>query len=1004
MQLGGEAVAGVLEVHVGGAHRRHALAATRAPPTASRCRSARTSTSGPSPRRRRIRARRRRTRPRRRPGRRRAGPGTSSAPSPEGRTEPVIQLTCEQATSLVRGPTASARSANGTARMSTPRRVAQRGQRPEQAGVLVGRGEHLVAGPELQPGQHAHDAVARARRQGDVGHVGAEHARVRRALAVAQLDQRVDVLLRAPQPRRRGRASRGSRARTRAAAARTCRRSGRPGPRGPGTRRAGRRHPRAAGYVLPAADRPGRRAGARVEHGRAAILLGLGRRGRVAAAADARPGAVVELVLAAERAAAADGARVAARLARGDRLQHAGDRRRRARRRSGAARGCRRAARGARDAGAPATTPARGARTRGARGGGPGEPCAAPGAGPRARPGAWPAPRRSGCAARAGWGWGQGPRRRVPRRQGRRSRRTRRRRPTASWASSSKSRPTGAARERAQCARDSALSGSSEREPCRGDLLHESAGARPAQRHGAVGYQAPCDPARAHKVAARHERSFASAPNRRLQDGARVASGAMKVTLPDGTPLELPDGATGADAAAAIGPGLARAALAVKQNGAAARPRAAAGGRRAAGDRHRSQRPGRARPHPPRRRPRARRGGDGALPGREDLDRPADRERLLLRLRLPRRRQRSPTPTSRRIEAKMREHIAADEPFEREDVPVDAGARALPRARARTTRSSSSRTWSERPTASTPSRSTPTARSPTSAAARTRRARSASARSSCSRSPAPTGAATPTARCSRASTARPSSSRPSSTRTSSSSSRRGRATTASSAASSGCSPSPRSRRARRSGCRRAPRCSTRSSRSTARMQQERGYVEVKTPQLYESQPLGDLRPLGQVQGEHLRRRVRGPRVRPQADELPGPLRTCSGCSTGPTATCRCRCAEPGLLHRREPSGTLHGLLRVRHFIQDDAHIFCTEDQIQDEVAQLPGLRLRRSTALFGFQVHAELSTRPDEPPRRRRALGPRRGRARQGARAQRPSSTRSARARAPSTARRSTCT
>src|SRR4051794_20913860 len=48
---------------------------------------------------------------------------------------------------------------------------------------------------------------------------------------------------------------------------------------------------------------------------------------------------------------------------------------------------------------------------------------------------------------------------------------------------------------------------------------------------------------------------------------ARVASPHMKVTLPDGTPLELPDGATGADAAAAIGPGLARAALAVKQRG-----------------------------------------------------------------------------------------------------------------------------------------------------------------------------------------------------------------------------------------------------------------------------------------------------------------------------------------------------------------------------------------------------------------------------------------------------
>ena len=56
-----------------------------------------------------------------------------------------------------------------------------------------------------------------------------------------------------------------------------------------------------------------------------------------------------------------------------------------------------------------------------------------------------------------------------------------------------------------------------------------------------------------------------------------------------------------------------------------------------------------------------------------------------------------------------------------------------------------------------------------------------------------------------------------------------------------------------------------------------------------------------------------------------------------------RYAEPGLLHRNEPSGTLHGLLRVRHFTQDDAHIFCTEEQIEDEVARLPGLRASRST-------------------------------------------------------------
>jgi threonyl-tRNA synthetase len=71
-----------------------------------------------------------------------------------------------------------------------------------------------------------------------------------------------------------------------------------------------------------------------------------------------------------------------------------------------------------------------------------------------------------------------------------------------------------------------------------------------------------------------------------------------------------------------------------------------------------------------------------------------------------------------------------------------------------------------------------------------------------------------------------------------------------------------------------------------------------------------------------------------------------------------RCAEPGHLHRREPSGTLHGLLRVRHFVQDDAHIFCTEEQIEDEVARCLnfGYDVYRT---FDFPVHAELSTRPD---------------------------------------------
>jgi threonyl-tRNA synthetase len=69
--------------------------------------------------------------------------------------------------------------------------------------------------------------------------------------------------------------------------------------------------------------------------------------------------------------------------------------------------------------------------------------------------------------------------------------------------------------------------------------------------------------------------------------------------------------------------------------------------------------------------------------------------------------------------------------------------------------------------------------------------------------------------------------------------------------------------------------------------------------------------------------------------------------------------EPGLLHRREPSGTLHGLLRVRHFAQDDSHIYCTEDQIQDEVAAV--LEFAFATyKIFDIDVRLELSTRPEE--------------------------------------------
>ncbi len=71
-----------------------------------------------------------------------------------------------------------------------------------------------------------------------------------------------------------------------------------------------------------------------------------------------------------------------------------------------------------------------------------------------------------------------------------------------------------------------------------------------------------------------------------------------------------------------------------------------------------------------------------------------------------------------------------------------------------------------------------------------------------------------------------------------------------------------------------------------------------------------------------------------------------------------RLAEFGSCHRNEPSGTLHGLLRIRNFVQDDAHIFCTEDQIQPEVSSFIDLLLK-VYADFGFpQIIVKLSTRP----------------------------------------------
>jgi threonyl-tRNA synthetase len=141
------------------------------------------------------------------------------------------------------------------------------------------------------------------------------------------------------------------------------------------------------------------------------------------------------------------------------------------------------------------------------------------------------------------------------------------------------------------------------------------------------------------------------------------------------------------------------------------------------------------------------------------------------------------------------------------------------------------------------------------------------------------------------------------------------------------------------------------------MGRPRGYTEVKTPQLFD-RSLWETSGHWQKYREHM--------FTTESENRPMALKPmncpghCQLYSMRPHSyrDLPVRYSEPGLLHRNEPSGTLHGLLRVRHFAQDDAHIFCTEDQIQDEVAGV--LEFAFATyAIFGLDVRLELSTRPE---------------------------------------------
>jgi threonyl-tRNA synthetase len=141
------------------------------------------------------------------------------------------------------------------------------------------------------------------------------------------------------------------------------------------------------------------------------------------------------------------------------------------------------------------------------------------------------------------------------------------------------------------------------------------------------------------------------------------------------------------------------------------------------------------------------------------------------------------------------------------------------------------------------------------------------------------------------------------------------------------------------------------------MGRARGYSEVKTPQIYDSE-------LWKTSGHWDKYKENMFLVESEGHEMGVKPMNCPG-HAHLFGTRRhsyrelpVRYFEPGLLHRNEPSGVLHGLLRVRHFAQDDAHIFCTEEQVEDEVKG--GLEMAFATyAMFDFDVRLELSTRPE---------------------------------------------
>jgi threonyl-tRNA synthetase len=143
----------------------------------------------------------------------------------------------------------------------------------------------------------------------------------------------------------------------------------------------------------------------------------------------------------------------------------------------------------------------------------------------------------------------------------------------------------------------------------------------------------------------------------------------------------------------------------------------------------------------------------------------------------------------------------------------------------------------------------------------------------------------------------------------------------------------------------------------ARENAKRGYLEVRTPIIYDAETFVISGHFPKYEDLMFKLEVDEHQWAMKAMNCPGHM-LLFGSKLRSYRELPIRYAEPTPLHRNELTGTLHGLLRVRMVTQDDAHIFCTEEQIQEEIAGVVDYA-RYLYELFGMTASAELSTRPD---------------------------------------------